>query len=50
MKMIIVVALIKPQFEAGRDEVGKKGIVKDPKTHCKVLSKMSLTYAKSDGI
>ena len=28
-----IVALIKPQFEAGKDEVGKKGIVKDPKTH-----------------
>lgn len=32
-----VVALIKPQFEAGKEEVGKKGIVKDPKVHRKVL-------------
>jgi len=32
-----VVVLIKPQFEAGRDEVGKKGIVRDPTTHKKVL-------------
>lgn len=32
-----VVALIKPQFEAGREEVGKKGIVRDPNTHVRVL-------------
>ncbi|MGV3487709.1 MAG: TlyA family RNA methyltransferase [Tuberibacillus sp.] len=32
-----VIVLIKPQFEAGRDEVGKKGIVRDPDTHKKVL-------------
>ncbi|WP_096201190.1 TlyA family RNA methyltransferase [Bacillus sp. FJAT-45350] len=35
-----VVALVKPQFEAGREEVGKKGIVRDPKTHTKVLTYM----------
>ena len=28
-----VVALVKPQFEAGREQVGKKGIVRDPKVH-----------------
>lgn len=32
-----VVALIKPQFEAGRDKVGKKGVVKDPLTHKEVI-------------
>ncbi|MDO4680422.1 MAG: TlyA family RNA methyltransferase [Aerococcus sp.] len=32
-----VVALIKPQFEAGRELVGKKGIVHDPKIHCHVI-------------
>lgn len=32
-----VVALIKPQFEAGRDQVGKGGIVKDPAVHQQVL-------------
>ncbi len=32
-----VVALIKPQFEAGREQVGKKGIVRDPKVHKHVL-------------
>ena len=32
-----VVALIKPQFEAGREKVGKKGVVKSPETHFKVI-------------
>jgi 23S rRNA (cytidine1920-2'-O)/16S rRNA (cytidine1409-2'-O)-methyltransferase len=35
-----VVALVKPQFEAGRDQVGKKGIVRDPKVHEKVIETM----------
>ncbi|MGT2847214.1 TlyA family RNA methyltransferase [Streptococcus massiliensis] len=34
-----VVALIKPQFEAGREQIGKKGIVKDKKIHQQVLEK-----------
>lgn len=33
-----VVALIKPQFEAGRDKVGKKGVVRDKKIHEEVLN------------
>ena len=32
-----VLCLIKPQFEAGKDKVGKKGVVRDPKTHLEVL-------------
>ncbi|WP_312092279.1 TlyA family RNA methyltransferase [Niallia sp.] len=32
-----VIALVKPQFEAGRDQVGKKGIVRDRKVHESVL-------------
>lgn len=32
-----VVALIKPQFEAGREKVGKKGVVKDPLVHNEVI-------------
>jgi len=32
------VCLIKPQFEAGRDKVGKKGVVKDPKVHEEVIN------------
>jgi 23S rRNA (cytidine1920-2'-O)/16S rRNA (cytidine1409-2'-O)-methyltransferase len=36
-----VVALIKPQFEAGRAEVGKGGVVRDPAIHKKVLSELT---------
>jgi len=32
-----IIALIKPQFEAGRDQVGKKGVVRDPAVHETVL-------------
>lgn len=33
----IIISLIKPQFEAGKKEVGKKGVVKDPEIHRRVL-------------
>lgn len=33
-----VIALIKPQFEAGREKVGKKGVVRDPAVHCEVIN------------
>lgn len=33
-----IVALVKPQFEAGPDRVGKKGVVRDPAVHGEVLS------------
>jgi len=36
----LAVALIKPQFEAGRGEVGKKGVIKDAKTHLDVVCKV----------
>lgn len=32
-----LVCLIKPQFEAGREEVGKKGVVRDSAVHCQVI-------------
>lgn len=32
-----IVCLIKPQFEAGREKVGKKGVVRDPKVHLEVI-------------
>jgi len=32
-----IICLIKPQFEAGKDKVGKKGVVKDPAVHRAVL-------------
>jgi len=34
-----VVCLIKPQFEAGKEKVGKKGVVRDPEIHKEVLDK-----------
>ncbi len=36
-----VVALVKPQFEAGRSEVGKGGIVRDPSIHERVVSEVT---------
>ncbi|MCG7345174.1 TlyA family RNA methyltransferase [Sporosarcina sp. ACRSL] len=36
-----VVALVKPQFEAGKDKVGKKGIVKERSVHLEVLQKIA---------
>ena len=41
-----IVALIKPQFEAGREQVGKKGVVKDIKVHYEVIKKI-LDFARS---
>ncbi len=43
-----VVALIKPQFEAGREKVGKKGVVREKTTHLEVIREV-LTYAWSIG-
>ncbi|WP_284140353.1 MULTISPECIES: TlyA family RNA methyltransferase [unclassified Virgibacillus] len=43
-----VVALIKPQFEAGREQVGKKGIVRDKKVHFNVLQRLT-DFAISEG-
>jgi hypothetical protein len=37
-----VVCLIKPQFEAGREEVGKKGVVRDKRVHVTVIEKTIL--------
>lgn len=36
-----IVALIKPQFEAGRDKVGKKGVVREKSTHIEVIDTVS---------
>ena len=38
-----IVALVKPQFEAGRGEVGRGGVVRDPLTHRRVLEKLFAT-------
>ena len=42
-----VIALIKPQFEAGREKVGKKGVVRDPKVHEEVIYKV-INMAKEE--
>lgn len=44
-----LVALIKPQFEAGREKVGKGGIVRDPVTHAEVLTRI-LNVAEEVGL
>ena len=36
-----VVCLIKPQFEAGREKVGKKGVVREKSTHHEVIEKVT---------
>ena len=43
-----IVALIKPQFEAGREKVGKKGVVRERSTHHEVIEKVT-QYAVSIG-
>ncbi|ASN05293.1 TlyA family rRNA (cytidine-2'-O)-methyltransferase [Virgibacillus necropolis] len=43
-----IVALIKPQFEAGREQVGKKGIVRDKTVHFQVLEKIT-RFALKEG-
>lgn len=43
-----IVCLIKPQFEAGREKVGKKGVVREKSVHLEVID-MVISYAKSIG-
>ena len=43
-----VVCLIKPQFEAGREKVGKKGVVREKSVHLEVIEMVS-DYARSIG-
>ena len=43
-----LVALIKPQFEAGRDKVGKKGVVRDPAVHEEVIRAVT-AFAREQG-
>lgn len=43
-----LVALIKPQFEAGREEVGKGGVVRDPAVHQRVCAE-ALEWVQSQG-
>ena len=43
-----VVALIKPQFEAGKENVGKKGVVRDAAVHEQVINNV-ISFAKGEG-
>ena len=43
-----IVALIKPQFEAGREKVGKKGVVREKSTHIEVIQNC-FAYARENG-
>ena len=43
-----MVCLIKPQFEAGREKVGKKGVVRDKKVHLEVIEKV-ISFARELG-
>ena len=43
-----VIALIKPQFEAGKENVGKKGVVRDAKVHEEVINNV-IAFAKAEG-
>lgn len=44
-----LICLVKPQFEAGREQVGKNGIIRDPKIHLEVLGKVQ-RYAVAAGL
>ncbi|MDO4396088.1 MAG: TlyA family RNA methyltransferase, partial [Clostridia bacterium] len=44
-----IVCLVKPQFEAGREQVGKKGIVRDRKVHEEVIENV-IGYAAENGL
>ena len=41
------IALIKPQFEAGRERVGKNGVVKDPAVHLDVINSLSKFFLEN---
>ena len=43
-----VIALIKPQFEAGKEHIGKKGVVKDPEVHKEVIHRI-ISFAQAEG-
>ena len=43
-----MVCLIKPQFEAGKDKVGKKGVVRDKTVHKEVIAKVA-SFARETG-
>lgn len=45
-----IIALIKPQFEVGKEQVGKGGVVRDPKLHQQVIDRLSVFFKDLDWI
>ena len=43
------IALVKPQFEASREDVGRGGVIKSPEVHSRVLRKI-IDWAERNGI
>jgi len=42
----IILALIKPQFEAGRGRVGKGGVIKDPALHAEIIRSLRVYFSR----
>ncbi|NTV54415.1 MAG: TlyA family RNA methyltransferase, partial [Syntrophaceae bacterium] len=42
----MILALVKPQFEVGRGEVGKKGVVRDPAVHLRVVGELAAFFVE----
>lgn len=47
-KSAFIIALIKPQFEAGRHQVGKKGVVRDPSVHREVIETLNRFFKEQN--
>jgi len=45
-KSAVILALIKPQFEVGKGNVGKGGVVRDPSQHAEVIKDLSFFFTK----
>ena len=43
----MILALIKPQFEVGKGQVGKGGVVRDSEQHAKVIDNLSMFFIQS---
>ena len=44
----MIIALVKPQFEAGRRKVGKGGVIRDSEVHCEVLNDLLTFFQEED--